>query len=62
MGPERTPEYVQCGPNLEPLQPTAYLEFKGGILHQWFEARCETSGHGGTIYTQGVWRPVPNRS
>jgi hypothetical protein len=58
MGPERNREYIECGPNLEPLEPTSYLEFRGGILHQWFEATCTTAGHGGTIYTKGVWRPV----
>jgi hypothetical protein len=62
IGPARTPEFVQCGPNLEPLEPTPYLEWKSGQLYQWFEAKCTTAGHGGQVYTTGCWRLVSNRS
>lgn len=54
--PERMPDYIQVGPNIEPLEPTAHLMFEGGVLKQWFVARCTVNG---ITYTKGEWRPVP---
>lgn len=60
-GPDRTPEYVQVRQDLRPLLPTPYLEFRGGILHQWHEATLFDEQVGVT-FTRGDWRPVPSRS
>lgn len=57
MGPDRQHEVVQCGPNLAPLLPTAYLKVDPwGHLWQWHEATAE--GFGGCINIVGKWLKV----
>ena len=63
MPPDITPEYIECGPNIEPLRPTPYLRQSALIgmgmgLEQWFEASCTVDG---ATHIKGVWRPVPHR-
>ncbi len=55
--PERTRENVLCGPNIEELRPTPWLEFRSGVLHQWFEAIADAPS--GT-HSFGKWKPVPS--
>lgn len=52
---------MEVGGNIEPLEPTAWLEFRSGILHQWFVATRHDSATG-TTHMKGEWRPVPNRT
>jgi hypothetical protein len=54
-------EYVEVGGNIEPMEPTQYLEFRSGVLHQWFVATRNDKA-GGIIHQKGEWRPVPSRS
>jgi hypothetical protein len=49
---------VEVGGNLEELLPTSFLQFRDGILHQWFEATRRTPI---AVHTRGEWRPVPER-
>lgn len=59
-GPDRSREYVKCGPNLEPLEPTPHLRIGfGDVLEQWHEAKCTAVG---VTTTVGQWMPVPRRS
>ena len=58
LGPR---DYVEVGGNLEPLEPTAWLEFRSGILHQWFVATHHDRS-ADVIHQKGEWRPVPNRT
>jgi hypothetical protein len=60
IGPEHLPEYIECGPNIEPLIPTPYLRIVGvgEVLEQWCEASCTVDG---VTYKKGVWCPVPKR-
>ena len=55
--PERQYEMVECGPNLEPLRPTPYLQFIGGQLEQWCEASCTVDG---VTHTKGKWCKIPS--
>jgi len=61
IGPDRNHDYKPIGDCLAEMLPTPFLEFRGGVLHQWFEASAYNSIYGG-VSTIGEWRPVPSRA
>lgn len=56
-GPPGSREYVEVGGNLEPMEPTPYIEWRAGVLHQWFVAIREDKVNG-TTHHKGEWRVI----